>query len=145
MNLSYYFSDFKKEDFLEIQKLWESTGMGNPERADDSLTIERCNSSGGKFICLRNKENSEIIGTSWMTYDGRRIYLHHFCIKPEYQRSGLGTALGKESLKFIKKKGVQVKLEVHKNNTAAKKLYEKLGFFAFRDYDIYMIRDVKGG
>ena len=37
--------------------------------------------------------------------------------------------------------GRQVKMEVHKENFAAKKLYEKLGFFAFRDYDIYMIRE----
>ena len=36
----------------------------------------------------------------------------------------------------------QVKLEVHKENYPAQRLYEKLGFFAFRDYDIYMIRDL---
>jgi len=141
MALDYYFSDFNKKDFKEIQKLWEITGMGNPERADDACIIEACNAAGGKFICLRKKDNSEIIGTCWISFDGRRMYLHHFCIKPDFQNLGLGTALGKESLKFLKEKGVQVKLEVQKNNIAAKRLYEKLGFFAFQDYDIYMIRE----
>lgn len=140
--VDYYFRDFEKNDFPEIQILWEETGLSQPERGDDATSIEKCNSLGGKFICLLKKNTSEIIGTSWMSFDGRRILLHHFCIKPEYQGVGLGTILGKESLKFIKEKGIQVKLEVHKENIAAKRLYEKLGFFAFRDYDIYMIREV---
>jgi ribosomal protein S18 acetylase RimI-like enzyme len=43
-------------------------------------------------------------------------------------------------LKFIKTQGKQVKLEVHKENQAARHLYESEGFFAYTDYDIYMIR-----
>ncbi len=37
--------------------------------------------------------------------------------------------------------GRQVKIEVHRENTAAIRLYKKLGFFAFEDYEIYMIRE----
>ena len=37
--------------------------------------------------------------------------------------------------------GRQVKMEVHKKNKAAIQLYKKLGFFAFKDYNIYMIRE----
>ena len=76
-----------------------------------------------------------------MTWDGRRIYLHHFGILPEYQRQGLGRKLAEASLEWLREQGQQVKMEVHKKNHQAKKLYEKLGFFAFSDYDIYMIRD----
>jgi ribosomal protein S18 acetylase RimI-like enzyme len=76
-----------------------------------------------------------------MTYDGRRIHLHHFAIHPDYQNKGLGTILVRESLQYIREMGQQVKLEVHKNNSQAKHLYEKFGFFAFTDYDIYMLRN----
>ena len=31
-----------------------------------------------------------------MTWDGRRIYLHHFGILPEYQRKGLGRKLAED-------------------------------------------------
>lgn len=140
-----YFTDFEREDFPVIYEIWKETGLAAPERGDDADTILRCNSLGGKFINMRLKGTAEIIGTSWMTYDGRRIFLHHFCIKPEYQGKGLGYLLGKESFRFIKKNGSQVKLEVHKGNIKAKRLYEKLGFFAFRDYDIYMIRKPEEG
>lgn len=136
------FSGFHEEDFPEIQRLWEETGLGNPERKDDAKTIVRCNSMGGKFICMRNKQDNEIIGTSWMTFDGRRMFLHHFCIKPSWQGKGLANILGDESLKFMKEQGYQIKLEVHKENFKAKTLYEKQGFFAFPDYDIYMMREL---
>lgn len=139
-----YFDDFVKSDFPEIEILWQKTGIANPLRGDSIETIIRCNQMGGKFLCLKLQSNKKIIGTSWMSFDGRRIYLHHFCIHPDFQGKGYGYYLGLESLKFIKKSGAQVKLEVHKENIKAKRLYEKLGFFAFTDYDIYMIRDTDG-
>lgn len=137
------FRNFSEKDFQEIQELWILSDMGGRERGDDAETILRCNKHGGHFIIMDLPVENIIIGTSWMTWDGRRIFLHHFCVHPDYQSMGLGKLLGEESLKFIKKKKAQVKLEVHKENLAAKKLYKKLGFFAFEDYDIYMIRNWK--
>ncbi|MFW5820809.1 MAG: GNAT family N-acetyltransferase [Bacteroidota bacterium] len=135
-----FFRGFETKDFPEIQELWELNDMGGPERGDNAETIHRCNQQGGHFIIMELTEKRKIIGTSWMTWDGRRIFLHHFCIHPKYRKKGLGELLGLESLKFARKKNAQVKLEVHKNNLAAKNLYKKLHFFAFEDYDIYMIR-----
>lgn len=143
MNLEHYrFREFRKGDFPEIQKLWIDCNMGGEERGDTEETILNCTLAGGKLIVVQDCINNEIVGTSWLTNDGRRILLHHFCIRKDHRKKGLGTKLGKESLAFIKEKGLQVKLEVHKKNLEAKSLYEKLGFFAFKDYDIYMIRDV---
>jgi ribosomal protein S18 acetylase RimI-like enzyme len=83
----------------------------------------------------------KIIGSSWMTWDGRRIYLHHFGIHPDWQQRGLGTRLAKESLEWISSTGQQVKMEVHRENKAAIRLYKKLGFIAFEDYNLFMIRE----
>jgi ribosomal protein S18 acetylase RimI-like enzyme len=78
-----------------------------------------------------------------MTYDGRRIHLHHFGILPEFQGQGLSKLLMDESLGFIRKKGTQVKLEVHRSNVKAINLYKKTGFTSLGDYDVYIIRDVQ--
>lgn len=142
LSAKFSFRSFSETDFPEILILWKLCGMGGKERGDTAQTIQNCNKNGGEFIVLEQLSSGKIIGTSWMTRDGRRVYLHHFCIHPDFRSIGLGTLLGEESLKFIKKWGEQVKLEVYKENKAAKRLYEKLGFFAFRDYDIYMIREV---
>jgi len=77
-----------------------------------------------------------------MTFDGRRIHLHHFGILPEYQGKGLANILMRASLKFVKSKGYQVKLEVHQSNSKAINLYKNSGFEYLGDYDIYIIRDI---
>jgi ribosomal protein S18 acetylase RimI-like enzyme len=132
--------DYRPEDYPSLVELWDRTDLGHPERGDHAGVIERCNEHGGRLLVME-ESGERIIGSSWMTWDGRRMYLHHFGILPEYQGMGLGTELAKTSLEWLRQTGQQVKLEVHKENHAAKRLYENLGFFAFRDYDIYMIRD----
>ncbi len=134
--------DFKALDFEGLSQLWILTDLGNPQRGDNLDIILNSIQLGGKMLVVEN-ERGKVIGTSWMTFDGRRIHLHHFGIHPDYQRKGLGLQLAKESLKFVKEKGYQVKLEVHKNNRAAIALYQKLGFKYLGDYDVYIIRDIK--
>ena len=135
------FRDYRREDYHGLILLWNVLGMTAEERGDTPEVIQRTIDQGGKLIVLEHEE--KIIGSSWLTTDGRRMFLHHFCIDEAFQGKGLGMKLGEESMKFIREKGFQVKLEVHKENHAAKKLYEKLGFFAFTEYDIYMKRKVR--
>ena len=85
-------------------------------------------------------EDGTLIGTSWMTFDGRRLHLHHFGISPRYQRRGIGRQLAIASIAFAKEKGCQIKLEVHQTNTAAIELYKGLDFQYLGDYDVYIIR-----
>lgn len=112
------------------------------KRGDNKQTIEDSIQIGGTLLILEEKSSGKVCGTSWMTFDGRRIFLHHFGILPEYQGKGLSNILMKASLKFVKTKGYQVKLEVHKSNFKAISLYKKSGFEYLGDYDIYIIRDI---
>jgi len=137
----YQIRDFKSTDFQGLMEVWQLTGLGNAHRGDNLEIIEQSIKMGGKMLMVEDS-NGKIIGTSWMTFDGRRVHLHHFGIHPDYQRKGIGLLLAKESLKFVKQKGYQVKLEVHKNNHAAIELYKKLGFTYLGDYDVYIIRDL---
>jgi len=132
---------YRKDDFESISKLWDITSMNNPRRADDEQTIERSIRIGGCMLVMEEKDSGKICGSSWMTFDGRRIHLHHFGISPDFQGRGLSKLLLEESLKFVKKKGYQVKLEVHRSNMKAINLYKKAGFEYLGDYDVYIIRE----
>ena len=66
----------------------------------------------------------------------------YFGIAPEYQRNGIGEKMAYQTLNFVKEKGMQVKLEVHRTNQAAIRLYEKTGFKYLGDYIIFIIRDI---
>ena len=132
--------DYRSGDYRSIIELWNLTDLGGAQRGDNQQIIEHSITLGGKLLVVDYK--SKIIGTSWMTFDGRRLHLHHFGIHPDFQRKGIGMMLVKDSLRYVKLKGYHVKLEVHKTNTAAIELYKKVGFRFLGDYDVYIIRDL---
>jgi ribosomal-protein-alanine N-acetyltransferase len=134
--------DYGEGDFKLISDLWRQTDMGNPLRGDDARTIMDSISLGGSFLVLEEKKSRRICGTSWMTFDGRRIHLHHFGILPDYQGKGLANKLLAESMRFAKTMGYPVKLEVHSSNLKAINLYKKFCFTRLGDYDVYIIRDI---
>jgi ribosomal-protein-alanine N-acetyltransferase len=133
--------EFKNDDYEQLLILWKETGLGGAERGDNLKVIQRCNNQGGKLFVLIKKDTDIIVGTSWITFDGRRMLLHHFGIKPEFQQRGLGKYLAMETMNFLRKKGFQIKLEVQRNNIKAISLYEKLGFQILGDYEVYIIRN----
>ena len=136
--------EYHKGDFKGIMNLWIATGLSRPERGDDEATVERSIEMGGRMLVMCTESPAQkIIGTSWMTFDGRRLHLHHFGIDPVFQGRGLARELLRESLRFVKEKGYQVKLEVHRSNAVAVELYLKAGFEYLGDYDVYIIRDIQ--
>jgi ribosomal protein S18 acetylase RimI-like enzyme len=137
----YSIRDYRPADFSGIYNLWIATGMTSPQRGDNEASIAETLKIGGKFLVMQDRSGM-IIGTSWMTYDGRRIHLHHFGIHPDFQGRGHSKALLRESLVFVKEKGCQVKLEVHNTNKKAINLYAGAGFKRLGDFDVYIIRDL---
>ncbi|MBT3207118.1 MAG: GNAT family N-acetyltransferase [Bacteroidetes bacterium] len=134
--------DYISGDYPQIELLWKITGLGGAIRGDNQKIIENSLKIGGKFLVIEDIRNSKVIGTSWMTFDGRRLHLHHFGIDPKHQRHGYGKALTEASLSFAKEKGIQIKLEVHKENLPAIELYKSMGFQYLGDYDVYIIRNI---
>jgi [ribosomal protein S18]-alanine N-acetyltransferase len=133
---------YSQGDYEGITELWKLTEMWSPQRGDDENIIEESIRIGGAFFILEDKTTGTICGTSWLTFDGRRIHLHHFGILPEYQGNGFSKILLEHSLEFVRKKGYQVKLEVNKANHRAAGLYKMYGFKSLGDYDVYIIRDI---
>ncbi len=135
---------YRKGDFPGIMKVWSATNLSRPERGDDEATVERSIEMGGAmFVMCDDSDETEITGTSWLTFDGRRLHFHHFGIAPGHQGKGLSAELLRETLRFVKEKGFQVKLEVHRKNETALSIYRKAGFEYLGDYDIYIIRDIQ--
>lgn len=139
----YFVRVYKPGDYESVLKVWEPTGLGNAFRGDNAATIEKTIQMEGCFFVLVKKESKEIIGTSWISNDGRRLYLHHFGILPEYQGKGLSKPLLKKSLEFAREKNMQIKLEVHQDNEIALELYKKHGFRYLGDYHVYIIRNIQ--
>ena len=138
----YMVRDYTDSDYSQVVSLWEETRLSNSARGDDERIIRESIQIGGRLLILEEVKTRKVTGTSWMTFDGRRIHLHHFGVLPGYQGKGLSKILLIESLRHVKAKGYQVKLEVHNTNKKAVALYEKFGFKRLGDYDVYIIRDL---
>ena len=134
--------DYKSNDYNELLNVWQQTNLSTPNRGDNETTIANTIKLGGKLLIMEDVNNNKIIGTSWLTTDGRRLYLHHFGILPEYQGKGLSKLLLSASNKFAIQLGQQIKLEVHKDNYVAKNLYKNYGFQYLGDYEVYIVRDL---
>lgn len=138
---NYTIRDYTNQDFDELSALWETTGVGSTKRGDNTQIIAHSIELGGKLIVLIDNETNKLFGSSWMTFDGRRLHLHHIAVEPSYQNKGFGKLLTKQSLKFAKEKGYQIKLEVHQTNKKAINIYNQLGFKFLGDYDVYIVRN----
>ncbi len=142
MHPDFIIREYSGDDYPEMINLWESLGLGGSHRGDDKTIIQHTLDMGGKLLLMFDKQTNAMIGTSWITLDGRRAYLHHFGIHAEYQGKGLANSLLDFSLKAAKSTGLQIKLEVHKDNEKALGLYQKSGFTYLGDYHVYIIRDI---
>jgi ribosomal protein S18 acetylase RimI-like enzyme len=65
---------------------------------------------------------------------GPDIELHTLCIAPEHQQHGLGTALTRQIVDDVQAQNRSVVLSVLKVNTAARSLYERLGFVLTEEF-----------
>jgi ribosomal protein S18 acetylase RimI-like enzyme len=143
MASEYLLRHFKDKDYPELLQLWNSIGLSKPERADTLQTIKDTLKCKGVLYILEFVPNHEMVGSSWITNDGRRLYLHHFGIKKTFQGKNLAQKILSPSLQFAKNQNLQIKLEVHKQNKIALNMYLKAGFNYLGDYFVYIIRNVK--
>lgn len=137
----YLIRNYASGDYQEIEKFWEANGLGGSHRGDTQQILHNTLEAGGHLLLVADSDGT-IVGTSWLTNDKRRTYLHHFGIGELHRRKGLAGALLKESLRIAREDGYQVKIEVHRNNIPALALYKKAGFGYLGDYDVFIVRDI---
>ncbi len=133
-------TEYSSEDFEGLIMLWEDIHLGGSRRGDTDKIILNTIKNGGQLFVVKNRIG-KVVGSSWITTDKRRNYLHHFGIREELRGSGLAQKLLEISLDFSKKNGLQIKLEVHKDNLKAIRLYQNYGFKYLGDYLVFIIRD----
>lgn len=117
------------EDYDELVTMWKHTpGMGL-RKLDDSreglgLFLKRNPTS-----CFTAWEDGRLAGCIMGGHDGRRGYIYHTLVLPEYRHRGLGKALVDAVVKALQQENVtRVDLVVLGDNETGKKFWEKLGW-----------------
>lgn len=137
----YQVCDFAPDDYESVKELWRFTGVSGVHRADDLKVIQASLQSGGHLWLIRGFAPRAVLGTCWITCDGRRLYLHHLTIHPQHQKKGLGRFFVQRSMNLALGLKIQIKLEVRADNDSAVRLYQKCGFELLDDYQTWICRD----
>lgn len=117
------------EDYEKVYDLWTNTkGMGMRSLDDSYEGIE-------KFLKRNPTTNfvleadSQVVGVILCGHDGRRGYIYHTAVNPDYRRNRLGEALVSAALEALKKEGInKAALVVFSNNDVGNKFWESIGF-----------------
>lgn len=132
---------FDPEVFGAVEKIWKDTGVGNPLRGDTFASVEETLRCGGRLLTVQDEQ--KVLAVCWLTDDGRRLYLHHMAVAPAEQGQGHSKLLMDRTIQIACERGRQVKLEVHRDNARARKLYAGYGFAVLEGYDTFILRDPK--
>lgn len=115
-------------DYEPVYDLWMScAGMGLNSLDDSKAGI-------GRFL-ERNPdtcfvaENRKIVGIIIAANDGRRGYIYHTAVHPEYRHQNIGTELVNAAMSALKELGInKVALVVFDRNETGNLFWEKQGF-----------------
>lgn len=136
----------KKHDWKKCLELWRSIpGMGLNSIDDTKEGIVRFLRRNPK-TCFVAEVDGIFSGTIIAGHDGRRGYIYHTAVLPQFRRRRIASALLKAATDALKKQGIaKVALLVFSDNESGNAFWENHGFTKRSDitYRNKVISDVK--
>jgi ribosomal protein S18 acetylase RimI-like enzyme len=125
------------EDYEEVYEIWSSTpGVGisaADSKEDIAIYLER--NSNLSFVC---EAEEHIVGTILCGHDGRRGYIQHTCVLPEYRGQNIGKILVEKVIEELQKQGIdKCHLFVLADNESGGAFWSSLGWEKRSDIIIY--------
>lgn len=117
-----------REDYSAVYSLWLSCkGMGLNDLDDSEEGISRFLARNPSTCFVA--EDGGIVGAILAGNDGRRGYIYHTAVSPEYRERGIGRELVNAALKALEALGIsKAALVVFARNEDGNAFWERLGF-----------------
>ena len=88
-------------DFPLVTDLWKNTeGVGLNE-SDTEPAIARYLEQNKEMSCVATTDAGKIIGALLCGHDGRRGYLYHLAVAPDFRRHGVARAMLAHCFKYL--------------------------------------------
>ena len=130
------------DDYTAVYKLWCSCkGMGLNNLDDSQYGIAHF-LRRNPDTCFVAEEHGQIVGVILTGNDGRRGYIYHTAVHPQYRRQGIATQLVETALQALQRAGInKASLVVFADNEAGNRFWQKMGFsprtdLVYRDYPL---------
>ena len=116
------------EDYDEVYAMWLITSRRALSTADERGQIERYlkRNEGLSQVAV---VDGKIVGTVLAGHDGRRGFIHHMAVLPEYRRRHIGHALAEKTIEKIKSEGIEkTHIFCYQDNETGQKFWRDFGF-----------------
>ncbi len=122
------------DDYEQIYDLWMScVGMGLNNLDDSKEGIQRF-LDRNPDTCFVEADEKKIVGVIMVGSDGRRGYIYHTAVHPDYRKRGIATRLVDTAIEALLALGIKkVALVVFGRNEAGNAFWEKQGFTTRND------------
>ena len=131
-------------DYARVYALWQATpGMGLNPDDDTPEAIARYlqRNPGCSFVA---EAGGKLAGAILAGHDGRRGYLYHAAVLPEFRGQGIGQTLVDRAMEALQREGIhKVGLYAYTENRIGNEFWEHLGFRVREDlsYRNKFVRD----
>ena len=123
---------FKIEHYDEVVELWRKAGieLGSSDSIDEVTRVLNRNPD----LFLIGKVQEKIIAVVIGSFDGRRGYVHHFAVDPNYQKIGFGKTIMDALIEQFREMNIhKVHLFIEKSNRSVVEFYNNLGWDIRKD------------
>ena len=120
--------EFSIKNYEAVVALWRSCeGIGLSEAdSKENLNDYLKRNPALSFVA---RSSNRIVGAVLCGHDGRRGYLHHLAVHPDFRSRGIGRALVKKCIVSLQSIGIQkCHLFIFNSNTAGIQFWEKIGW-----------------
>ena len=117
------------DDYEKIYELWMSCeGMGLNNLDDSKEGIEKF-LNRNPDTCFVAEVEDAIVGAIIVGNDGRRGYIYHTAVNPQYRQQGIAKSLVEMAMAALQRIGInKAALVVFDRNESGNDFWEKMGF-----------------
>ncbi|WP_141433145.1 GNAT family acetyltransferase [Bacillus sp. 03113] len=121
------FREFTLNDFDAVTNLWKKAGLILSRSDTFEGMKEKLKRDPELFFVL--EDSTRIIGVVMGSYDGRRGWINHLAVDPEYQGRNIGQKIMAElELRFKQAGCEKINLLIELDNEKVQGFYKKQGF-----------------
>lgn len=130
------------DDYDGVYKLWINTpgmGLNTTDDSEEGICKFLSRNPTTNFVA---EDNGKIIGVILSGHDGRRGYIYHTAVLPDYRNQGIARKLVDNAMDALEKEGInKVALVAFAKNEIGNGFWEKIGF-TVRDDLVYRNKNI---
>ena len=127
---------FTLNDYENAIAIWQQSGGVRLSRADEKHAIARYlrRNPGTSFVAYFE---DKMVGTILCGHDGRRGFIHHLAVHPDYRRNGIGRQLVTRGISALAAVGIdKCHLFIVPENESGKAFWADVGFSLHTDIEM---------